>query len=256
MNKFLLLLLLAAVILPSVLFLLNPYTTTNQRHWAVIPCENKVKYLLGHEGLADNMAQQKQVLHRLRQALVDANHVAFEGNTGDAGAEMQQQLYLELAQIPCVHQVCEIGFNAGHSTTVWVSAANNISVLSFDIAQYDYTYTAMRFYAHNYPGRVVFVLGSSTETLPKLSQSYAGSCNMLVVDGGHDYEVAKQDILNMRVLANPDFSILIVDDTPCSAEWCQGPNQAVNELEQAGIIVVLQRYPLSFSRGFTVGKYL
>jgi hypothetical protein len=55
------------------------------------------------------------------------------------------------------------------------------------------------------------------------------ACDVIVVDGGHDYEVAKADLQSMRAFARSPRHLLIMDDTPCVAYYCDGPNRAWRE---------------------------
>lgn len=50
-------------------------------------------------------------------------------------------LYLQLAAIGCVATVCEVGFRAGHSATVWLSSKPDLRVHAFDPGEHAYTRT-------------------------------------------------------------------------------------------------------------------
>ncbi|KAF5825223.1 hypothetical protein DUNSADRAFT_13443, partial [Dunaliella salina] len=51
----------------------------------------------------------------LNEFLATATEGVGEGHTGQQA--VQQAWYLAIASLPCVRNVCEIGFNAGHSST-------------------------------------------------------------------------------------------------------------------------------------------
>jgi restriction endonuclease Mrr len=85
-------------------------------------------------------------------------------------------------------------------------------------------------------------------------------CDLLSVDGGHFYEIAIQDLRNMRALANPLFHVAVMDDTNTVQRELEGINQALNELEDRLEIRVLQRLVElrafnGFLRGLSVFQY-
>ncbi len=38
--------------------------------------------------------------------------------------------------------------------------------------------------------------------------------------GGHEFDEAMADLINMRQLAAPDFNLLVTDDAGCKYYWC------------------------------------
>ena len=119
---------------------------------------------------------------------------------------------------PRVETVCEIGFNAGHSSLNALLAREGIQVISFDLGEYwdKYSQYSYELLQTSFPGQLTLVLGDSTETVPKfVSENPDYKCNILFIDGGHTHEVAEADILNMAPMANDPFHRVIVDD----ADW-------------------------------------
>jgi hypothetical protein len=55
-------------------------------------------------------------------------------------------------------------------------------------------------------------LGDSTQSVPRAKPLLRSSCNILFIDGGHTYDIALADIINMRPLANESFHRVIIDD--------------------------------------------
>ena len=91
------------------------------------------------------------------------------------------------------------------------------------------------------------ILGDSTLTVP------------VFIDGGHEYEIAKQDIENCFHLAHKD-TIVILDDTVFikhwEKEWTVGPTQAWNENVEQNKILELKRENYGPGRGMSWGKYI
>ncbi len=115
-------------------------------------------------------------------------------------------------------QVCEVGFNMGHSSLFWLLQSPTVSVRAFDIGMHDYahrasSYLSSRFGALRLSSGVIF--GDSRETLPlhqlAVRRGELPPCDLVFIDGGHSFEVAKSDILNFRGAVSDDH-ILIVDD--------------------------------------------
>mmetsp|Transcript_49266 Transcript_49266/g.147153 ORF Transcript_49266/g.147153 Transcript_49266/m.147153 type:complete len:88 (-) Transcript_49266:3-266(-) len=79
-------------------------------------------------------------------------------------------------------------------------------------------------------------------------------CDIIVVDGGHAYDVALSDLKGFAKMAAPG-NILTIDDTPCSGWWCDGPRQAWQELVKLGCIEQTREVPMESGRGFTMGRY-
>jgi predicted O-methyltransferase YrrM len=109
-----------------------------------------------------------------------------------------------------IENIAEIGFNAGHSSVVFLDTSPRIKLVSFDICFHPYVGFAKKFVDHHFPGRHSLVKGDSTITVPNYS-SALHKFDFIFVDGSHKTEVAIKDIKNMRRLAHKK-TILIVDD--------------------------------------------
>jgi hypothetical protein len=112
-----------------------------------------------------------------------------------------------------VETVCEIGFNAGHSTLLWLASGAK-RVLSFELGQYTYSTKAVSFLNMRYPGRFQVVMGDSLDTVPAFRAMWPDErCNLLFIDGGHYYRHAMGDLQNFRGMRNETFHLLVMDDT-------------------------------------------
>ena len=148
-----------------------------------------------------------------RLELIEGNAALFPG---------QKALYVRMSRQPWVRRVCETGFNAGHSTLFWLAASNLTEVLSFDIARWNYTKLMAAYMQAKYPNRIKFVWGDSKTTINQFRQNITAvynaplnetfSCDVIIIDGGHDYNTAISDIRKMRNFANPLHHIIIIDD--------------------------------------------
>jgi predicted O-methyltransferase YrrM len=101
-----------------------------------------------------------------------------------------------------------------------------------------------------YPGRFQLVKGDPLTTVPEFANKHADvNFDLIVIDGGHEYQVALQDIINMGYLARSD-TILIMDDI------CFEPvNRAWNECIKNGLIEEFERRT-DCGFGWARGRYL
>ena len=203
-------------------------------------------------------------------AVADKGQRTVEDGTSDLVDE--RQLYVAIAKLPVVKTICEIGFSAGHSASLWLRANPAAKVIMFDLFQHKYGRHNEEFLRRNgsihglvdVDKRLWTINGSSLETVPQFSRDHKDvRCEILSVDGGHFDEVPLQDMLNMKLLANPQFHILLVDDTNCESTNCIAVDKAIRQLEQEGKVAVLGRSAelvdgaaVGFRRGVTVMQYL
>ena len=157
-------------------------------------------------------------------------------------------------------RICEIGFNAGHSAFLFLESNANVSLVSFDIAQYPFTKPIAEHVKYLFPGRFEIVYGDSTKTIPDAKTTLSGACDLLIVDGGHTYEVAKQDLVNMRSLANPKHNLVVFDDYPApgKSESNEKLEKAWHESIQEGFLYKIfgcAFESFGMERGFSIGMY-
>jgi predicted O-methyltransferase YrrM len=110
-------------------------------------------------------------------------------------------------------QVLEIGFNAGHSSLIWLQGHPGNRVVSVDLGLHPYVLDAKRFIDLRYPTRHELFVGDSKRLLPVLAQASAWQrrFGLILVDGGHDYPTARADLENCRAFAQPE-SLVVMDD--------------------------------------------
>lgn len=202
---------------------------------------------------------------RLSEGLDDAIYANrdehMESHSGHLTIE--PKVYTAFANLgnECVTTICEIGFNAGHSALRWLWAAPQANVIMFDLWEKEYNEKAEEYIRsprndHLKPNRLKIIKGNSLLTVRQFHADHPlTKCNIISVDGGHSYEVALKDILNMHFLADKNFHILFVDDTNCDAYWCV--DKSTQEAMRMGVIRRLDGWSeANNTRGLTVMQYL
>jgi predicted O-methyltransferase YrrM len=170
--------------------------------------------------------------------------------------DKQAKKYAEYAKRTNVQNICETGFNAGHSALLFLLANPDAHVYSFDDARYDVTMPAVKFLANKFPKRFTFIQGDSQKTLPEFRTQYPGvKCDLAVVDGGHVLPWVNTDLLNFWHMAVGPESMIIMSDTPCKISWCNGPTDAWNAMVNAGAVTPTEVVNINDHRGYSLGVF-
>lgn len=181
-----------------------------------------------------------------------------EGHCGQLSG--QQQSLRDIIASGEVTTVMEIGFNGGHSSELFLSLDDRISVVSFDIGLHEYVEIGKEFIDLKYPGRHHLVLGDSVETVVEYAKNNKNTkFDLIFIDGDHSYKTAKTDLVNCRKLAHKD-TIVIMDDTMTELgqmqQWNIGPNIAWMEGQKEGFVEPLGAVNFSYGRGHSWGRYV
>jgi hypothetical protein len=129
-----------------------------------------------------------------------------------------KQLNLFLCGKVAVNNICEIGFNAGHSSMLMLLGKDKtpINFTVFDIGEHAYTvpcleYIKTQFLHVNFE----YIEGDSTITMPNWITDHPHLCGkyeVVHVDGGHGDHCVSNDMKHADLLVKIN-GILIVDDT-------------------------------------------
>jgi len=157
---------------------------------------------------------------------------------------LDQASYLHnlIVDNPSVRTVLEIGFNAGHSSYVFLDARPDVHVVSFDLGEHSYVSAAKNFIDKKFPGRHELVLGDSTITVPQYRLTTPeATFDLAFVDGGHDYAVASADLRNCRSLVSHG-GLVVMDDLLDWKTWGIGPSRAWAEVCNEGLVTAVELF--------------
>jgi predicted O-methyltransferase YrrM len=193
-------------------------------------------------------------MQTLAEYLKEHGQTYTEGNMQDY--PKQVETIRKLVSDNNTKSVLEIGFNAGHSCEVFLTSSPDVTVTSFDINQHGCTAYGVRYFTENYPGRLEFIPGNSTTTVPAYPDK---KFDLIFVDGGHDYSTALQDLHNCRRFAHPG-TIVIMDDTVSTFDkfqhWNDGPVRAWGDIREDRLVKELFSEDYDVGRGMSIGKYV
>jgi hypothetical protein len=129
-----------------------------------------------------------------------------------------KQLNLFWCGIQANKNVCEIGFNAGHSAMLILLGKNieNLNFTIFDIGNHLYTRPCFEYIQSNFSNvNFEYIEGDSTITIPKWidnNKDLMGKYDLVHVDGGHTEDCISNDMINADILIKIN-GIIVIDDT-------------------------------------------
>ncbi len=165
---------------------------------------------------------------------------------------------IELTNKPDI-DVMEIGFNAGHSSEIFLKHNTTLKLTSFDLGEHSYTSVGKAYIDKIYPNRHTLILGNSIKTIPAfISANPTKKFDVIFIDGGHEYKIASKDLQNCMQLAHKD-TIVIMDDTNYTTnwktEWTKGPTRAWIDCIIKDKISQINKKDYCLGRGISWGKY-
>lgn len=198
----------------------------------------------------------KQAVEELEQTIGNHSDSFSDGHVDSIGLlQRQSDRYDTWANDSRVKRICESGFGAGHSALRFLAQTKSASMISFDIGLHPASKVAASYLANKFGKRLRIIWGDSRYSIPSFYNHHRDTaCDVIIVDGGNDQDVAYDDLGNFAALAAPGH-ILTIDGTPCSAGHCVGPGQAWKSLIDDGCIEEKEAIEMGPDRGFSIGEY-
>jgi len=169
-------------------------------------------------------AEKQVYLDTLKQLVIDSK-TSLEGNSfySHQSLTLYSDLYTKQVNLfwcgtQATTKICEIGFNAGHSSMLMILGRTKtpLEFTIFDIGHHAYTKPCLNYIESKNPHiRFEYVEGDSTVTMPKwieANKTQIWSYDVVHVDGGHSEHCITNDIKHADLLVKKG-GIVIIDDT-------------------------------------------
>lgn len=120
---------------------------------------------------------------------------------------------------PKIKNIVEIGFNTGVSSAYFLSAREDIRVVSVDIGVHKYVNECKKLIDGQFPGRHTLYIGDSRKIIPELNKLEPGfKPDLIFIDGDHMEPTPLIDARNCLALADKE-TVLVMDDTNLINGW-------------------------------------
>jgi predicted O-methyltransferase YrrM len=174
-------------------------------------------------------------MYELTEYLTSRGVEIVEGST----SEEERRYLARVAREVGALSVGEVGFNAGYSAHALLESKPDLTLVSFDIGKHACVQPAKEFIDQKFPGRHTLILGDSRETVSQYQVETP--FDLVFIDGGHSYGVAKADILNLRRLCRPEATVVMDDVIPWKT-WGIGPALAWWVMKFRGVVTQEELY--------------
>jgi predicted O-methyltransferase YrrM len=129
--------------------------------------------------------------------------------------------------------------------------------MSIDIGAHEYVRPASNYINFLHPGRHRLIIGDSTEVFPTLVKAVNSKMDLIFIDGGHAYEIAKSDLECALAMSHAD-TIIVMDDTIYFPNWekdySKGPTTVWMEAVANGFIKDDVRLTMDQWNGISYGR--
>jgi len=105
------------------------------------------------------------------------------------------------------NNITEIGFNAGHSAALMLTANPNLKLTSVDIGYHPYVMSCAAVIQNYFSNRLTLIIKDSK----KIDRCEIESSDAVVIDGGHQFEDCLADIATCVAYCKPG-TLIVVDD--------------------------------------------
>ena len=173
---------------------------------------------------ASHNIEKRNILDSLKSLVIESKAV-LEGNSFyyHASFNVFDELYSKQLNLfwcgkQALTKICEIGFNAGHSSMLMLLGRDKtpLDFTVFDIGDHAYMEPCFKYIKSQFSHvNFEYIEGDSLLTMPKwieANQPLIGTYDVVHIDGGHSVECIVSDMKNADILLKKG-GILIVDDT-------------------------------------------
>lgn len=174
------------------------------------------KYNAAVPAIEEHVRALEEVIKSTGDAL-EGNSFYYHNSLTRFEQLLTKQINLFWAGSQAKRRVLEIGFNAGHSALLFLSAGGGANEYTFfDLGGHSYVRPCLEYVRKQFPSiDMTYIEGDSTRTLPEFVAADAtkkGTYDLVHVDGGHDRDVVLSDVSVAIDLVAPG-GLMILDDT-------------------------------------------
>lgn len=108
------------------------------------------------------------------------------------------------------NNILEIGFNAGHSALLMLTANKDLHLTCVDLCEHSYTKPCFDILKNKFENRIQLIESHSLSSFPLLENKIK-TIDMFIIDGGHSVEIAENDLLNVLAHGTKGSAILFDD---------------------------------------------
>jgi len=165
--------------------------------------------------------EKEEYLNDLKNIILDSNE-GLEGNCfyHNGTLNLYPELYSKQVNLFWCgkqgKQICEIGFNGGHSAMLLLLAGNISNFTIFDIGYHSYTKPTFEYIQSKFTDvKFEYIEGDSTINIPEWinkDKELMYTYDVVHVDGGHSEHCISNDMKNADLLVKKN-GIVIIDDT-------------------------------------------
>jgi len=151
---------------------------------------------------------------------MDLSWLPDDGGTGHMPPSPEViEFWTQVKKITNFKSLMEIGFNAGHSSSIMLTLFEDIEINSCDIGMYEITERNGELVKERFGDRFNLHIFDSTKLKPEF---IANKYDIMFIDGAHDYDPVTSD---MKLWIESDIPYAVVDDLQN-----QNVKRAFNEL--------------------------
>jgi len=171
----------------------------------------------------------------------------------------QKSFLISQLRMPNIKNILEIGFNAGHSSFLFLTKSK-AKVVSFDLANQAHSAKAKTYLDSRFPGRHQLVTGDSKAALPDyVTKNPNQKFDLIFIDGSTDPNVTWSDLRNCKNLAHKD-TIVVMNNVVLNQKWRKpenvGPTETWNKARAKRLVVEHGHIDLKLANGWSWGKFV
>lgn len=207
--------------------------------------------------IKDEIEIRDNIREYYRKKGLDMNK--FEGGLSEELEVKYLEAIRRIKEVEKIRLIIEIGFNDGRSAEYFLRMNEKVRVISFDLLEHEYSYIGKKYIDNKYRDRHILIGGSSLNSITTYSRIINDIKreigDVIFIDGGHIYDIAYSDIINMEEYADRETAV-IVDNVVAHKNSGRQVYYAYRKAIDNGIILNQEVYEIGrYTDGFGLCVY-